>query len=336
MHYRNICALVLGLAALCLSAPVSAQSAANKAAAEALFENGMKLLEAKNYSEACGKFDASQKLDPGVGTLLYLGECYEQDGKLASAWATFHEAASIARTRNDDDRADIAKQRADALRPRLVTLTVEVDPANQGLKMKIEHNGRVVPDATWGVPIPVDPGEQTLSVTAPSKKPFEMSMHADDPKMPVTLKVPPLEDVPAVVAGTDATTEEPANQTPADEPAAETSTVGTIGIVVAVVGAVALSAGLVFGSIAKSKADESLDDCDTVDQNRCNADGVALRNEALDAATFSTVAGIAGGVLIATGVTLYITAPSPAGADTASSSSGASARAWTLGLQGSF
>ena len=65
--------------------PVGAQS--NKATAEALFTEGRALATSGKCAEAIPKFQASQKLDPGVGTLLNLAECYEQVGKTASAWA---------------------------------------------------------------------------------------------------------------------------------------------------------------------------------------------------------------------------------------------------------
>jgi hypothetical protein len=47
--------------------------AGSSAAAEALFSEGKALANAKNFVAACPKFEASQKLDPGAGTLLHLG-----------------------------------------------------------------------------------------------------------------------------------------------------------------------------------------------------------------------------------------------------------------------
>ena len=54
-------------------ADVSAQGS-NKAAAEALFQQGVAAFKANKYEEAADKFDASHKLDPAIGALLYLGE----------------------------------------------------------------------------------------------------------------------------------------------------------------------------------------------------------------------------------------------------------------------
>ncbi len=61
-----------------LSGLARAQSAGtnNRAAAEALFSEGRSLSAKGRYAEACPKFEASQQLDPGLGTMLNLAECY--------------------------------------------------------------------------------------------------------------------------------------------------------------------------------------------------------------------------------------------------------------------
>ena len=103
-----------------------AQSAANKAAAEALFDQGRSLTQSGDYAQACQKFEASQKLDEGIGTLLYLADCYEKTGRTASAWATFKEVASMAGAQGQPSRQKLAKQRALALEPGLAKVIIEV------------------------------------------------------------------------------------------------------------------------------------------------------------------------------------------------------------------
>ena len=67
----------------------SSASAAEKATAEAMFESGVELMRQNSFKEACPKLEMSQRIEPTVGTLLYLGECYERLGRTASAWVTF-------------------------------------------------------------------------------------------------------------------------------------------------------------------------------------------------------------------------------------------------------
>src|SRR5437762_4686516 len=98
----------------------------SRTAAETLFIEAKKLMEAKRFDEACPKFADSQRLDPGVGTLLNLALCYERQGKVASAWSTYRDAASAARTAGQADRENMARQRASALEPRLSRLTVAI------------------------------------------------------------------------------------------------------------------------------------------------------------------------------------------------------------------
>ncbi|MBL8743281.1 MAG: hypothetical protein JNK04_19355, partial [Myxococcales bacterium] len=106
----------MALATTCVlvSHPVVAQPAA-KPAAEALFESAKQRMEAGDYAGACAKFDASQSLDPAIGTLLHLGDCYERIGRTASAWAAFLEAASLAEAAGQQPRFEIATTRASAL-----------------------------------------------------------------------------------------------------------------------------------------------------------------------------------------------------------------------------
>src|SRR5262245_7904147 len=88
---RRVLGLGFGLWLSALAVPSSAQDAQSQAA-EALYRQAKSLMAQEKYSEACEKFSASQALEPGLGTLLYLGDCYERAGRFASALSIFHEA----------------------------------------------------------------------------------------------------------------------------------------------------------------------------------------------------------------------------------------------------
>jgi hypothetical protein len=78
-------------------------------------------------------------------------------------------------------------------------------------------------------------------------------------------------------------------------------------------GALGLGAGVVLGLIAKSRQDASNSGpCDAA-TDRCSGAGLAQRQDAFGFATASTAAFIAGGIAIAGGATLFLTAPRSTG-----------------------
>lgn len=83
-----VCSAMLLAAAI---APAAAAQAGggDKAVAQALFTEALKLMKSGAHAEACPKLEKSQELDPGMGTQFRLAECYEGVGRIASAWALF-------------------------------------------------------------------------------------------------------------------------------------------------------------------------------------------------------------------------------------------------------
>jgi hypothetical protein len=290
----------------------AAGSAADKAAAEALFDEGLKLLKAGKYPEACSKLESSQKTDPGIGTLLYLGECYEKQGKTASAWATFREAASMAEEAGQSDRAKKGQARADRLTASLSKLTIEMAPENKGIVgLNVRREDQEVSPALFGTPVPVDPGQHVLRVTAPGYEGVEIPFTVAGNAATATVAVPPLKALPAAAPSAEPEPEkEPAPNKPvavvASEPAAPGSTQRTLGLVVGGAGLVGLGVGGVFGILAISKNGAS--DCNGT--TCLTEEGEAASADAKSFASIADVAFIAGGALLATGAVLYFTAPS--------------------------
>src|SRR5215471_6038057 len=84
-------------AAVLVATPALAEpSAQEKAMASQLFDDAEKAIAEGNVTDACPKYAESQRLDPQLGTLLHLGECYARADKSASAWASFKDALEIA------------------------------------------------------------------------------------------------------------------------------------------------------------------------------------------------------------------------------------------------
>ena len=193
---RALCAAVLSV--LAMSSQAFAQPSAEKAAsAQALFDEGLRLMNAGQPAAACPKFAASQKLDPGMGTKFRLAECYEKVGKTASAWALFIEISDEARGAKRPDREKIARKRADDLAPKLARMTVVVAPGSANLAgLEVRRDGTVLEKAVWDVPMPIDPGEHFLTAIAPGKISWESKPVVAVASKSVEVTIPRLKDQP--------------------------------------------------------------------------------------------------------------------------------------------
>ncbi len=155
--------------------PAAAQDPAARAQAVQLFDAADKLMHDGQISAACPKYAASMKLDPQLGALLHLADCYAKNGQVASAWGSFREAEEMARMKNDD-RASYAKEQAAQLEPRLSHLTVLVpDSANlQGLEVRVD--GSPISSGAWSLPSPVDRGPHNVEARAPGHQPWSSTV----------------------------------------------------------------------------------------------------------------------------------------------------------------
>jgi hypothetical protein len=155
--------------------------AGDPAAAQALFDEGKKLMGEKKYAEACSKFEESQKLDPGLGTQKNLAFCYASMGRTATAWSLYLDVASQAKAAGPSQakREKEARDAAAELEPKLSKLTIVVDSPADGIEVK--RGNEVVGQGAWGTPIPVDPGQIKLTAVAPKRKLWEKTITIDKP-----------------------------------------------------------------------------------------------------------------------------------------------------------
>ena len=283
-------------------------TAEDKAAAESLFQDALKLIQLNNYPEACPKLEASNKLDPAVGTLFNLGDCYEHTGRTASAWSSFGEARRLAE-RQSDKRAKVAADREAALVPRLAKLVVTAQDRPEGLVVK--RDKKAVDGALLGSAVPVDPGKHTIEAEAPGHEPWSTTVDVPDQPGTVTVTVPPL----AAARGTGPSPTATSSAGPADPGAPASGGMSgqkIAGLAVAGVGVAGLVVGGVFGGLTFSKVDESKQGGHCVDGNpvRCDATGLAVRKDADTLANVSNIAFAVGGAAVIGGVVLYLVAPS--------------------------
>lgn len=321
--HRVLLAVAL-IATSSLGAPTvrAEPNARDRAAAEAIFQEATALMDAKKYTEACDKFAASQELDPGLGTMLYLADCYDQAGRTASAWALFREVADRSRRAGQPDRERIAGERAAALEPKLSRLEVRVSSKRRPRNLEVQVSGSVLPEASWNVALPVDPGPTKIEARAPGKKPITLQITIQPGPTSQVVEIPALEGAPFAKPNESSHAAAGAGLQP------QTSTQRTLGFVMTGAGLVALAAGGYFGYRAYSQNTDSKADCRDDQPNACTKAGVDLREKAKMSANISTIATVSGAALTVAGLGVVLTAPSPGkGKDTA---------AWHVGLRGAF
>ena len=315
-----LCSMLVGQASLLVASSAGAQDASKVAAAQQLFDEGIKLMDQKHYAAACPKFAASQRLDPGGGTALRLADCYEKNGQTASAWATYLEVVPLTRAAHPD-WSEQAKARAAALEPSLSRPTIIVPPASDVPGLAIERDGAKVERAEWGSAIPVDPGAHPVVATAPAKQQWSTTVAVAPNGAHAEVTIPAL-IVEQGTPGTPGTVSPAVTGTQAPMTGAvrldngatsDGSTQRTIGLVVGGVGVVGVALGGIFGLAAKSTYDDAKTHC--APDNRCSADGVSGVDKAHGQATLSTVFMGVGAAALVGGIVLYFTAPSarPAG-----------------------
>jgi hypothetical protein len=288
-----------------------AQTGSDPAAARALFAEARKLMAAKQYDQACPKFEESQRLDSGIGTMYNLADCWEHSGRTASAWAMFLDASAAARASGQAARERAAKDRASALEPKLSHLTIQVASVDAGLEVR--RDGQVLGPASYGIPVPVDPGSHRIEAAEPGKKSFTMNVDVAV-SASVPAQIPKLENAevvaPAAVAPSAANAGAAAPASTTSE--STTNNAGRSKVVpfaLLGVGVVGIAVGTVFGLKSRSSNNDALALCPG--DAACTQDQVTRHDSLVsDAKTDRTVAFVGlgvGAVSLVTGVVLLAT-----------------------------
>jgi serine/threonine-protein kinase len=319
-------------AALTFELGARADPADQKATAQVLFEQGRHLVEAGKFQDACPKFVESERLDPGIGTMLWLADCYENTGQTASAWAAFKEAAGTAALRHDK-REHLARERAATLQPKLSLLNIIVPDQVQIQGLQVRRDELTVGSAEWGIAFPLDPGPHTVKATAPGHRSWSTEVNLEADSALVSVTVPLLEGDPSAASSTPppaaAAAEAEMPERSPERPVAHEAdrrgeTQRIVGASIAGAGVLAVLGGTFYALRAKATYDHS-NDGHCLPDNECDPTGVKDRHDANSMANVATIGMAAGAAAIAAGVVVILTAhrsaagqlailPSPAGA----------------------
>ena len=265
----------------------------NEMRAEYLFRSGEKKFDSGKYAEACADFTESLRLGPKLGTLLNLALCHETVGKTATAWGEFHHGAAWAAQNGQKDRHDFAMQHALTLETKLPRVLLQL-PTDRALET-VDVDGEPLPDSRWHQPVFLDPGEHSVTISAPGAARSTVKFRVTDSPTEQLVNVPGLSD--------DLSRAAPPSGGPAG-PADPDRLRRVTGIVLAMVGGAGLAIGVTFGILAVGKRDEIGARCSG---NLCTADGAQLYRDAQSRATIATVSTLVGVGAGAVGGFLFFT-----------------------------
>jgi tetratricopeptide (TPR) repeat protein len=277
--------------------------------ADEAFKSGRELMKAGRYNDACIAFEQSYALDPALGTLFNLAQCNEMIGKLQTAAMSYREI--LAKDTNPQ-RIKASADILDKLARRIPKLHVVVTPKPAGLTVTVTNLkcGSSPCDATEDRP--VDFGTYTVVAKAPGYADATGSIRVDAENRAYTveLKLTPTSASSTTTTTTTSSSGSSVGASRDDGP--PRSHRKAIGIGVLAVGGAAAVTGVVFGSLARSKWNDAKAVCGgTTCSNEADlARANGLASDARSRGNASTVLVAAGGVAVAAGVVLWLTAPS--------------------------
>lgn len=295
----------------------STPAAAQRAEANFLFDEGRAAMARRDYAAAISRLEQSQQMDPAVGTLLNLAECYAILGRSASAWSAYRDAASLAATTRQLERERYAARKAQELEPQLPRLVVLIKPPARVPGLTLTRNGVLLPEALWGAAIPVDPGAQHLEAKAPGYVTWKLDVDVTDaaaskqvemPELTAEPAAPPAASTPPVVAAPVIVPAAQPAAVPRDRGAThpQGSVLPTLGWVSVAAGAVSLGAGVFLFADGRSK----ISDANCPDQVCVRGVGdKSLHDSGRSHEKLGVGFGIAGVVLAGAGVSLLLLAP---------------------------
>jgi hypothetical protein len=297
--------LVLAVASSSVSlAHAEGPTAAEKASARALANEGASALKKQDFATAFEKYDKASKLMPDAVTLtLGLARAQVGLGKLVEAKEAYNTVIRTALHAGAPPAYKTAKSDAEKemgpLDARIGNLVITVQgPTADATAVTVD--GEPVPALMLGEKRPTNPGERLVRATAPGFRPAEnkivvkegavaevtLALEKDGPKEP-----PPKIEAPSV----------PEPEGP--PPMVKHPTLRATAWIAAGVGVAGLAAGGVFGYLAKTKHDSLTDACP---DNRCAMSQRGDIDSFKSRANLSTVSFIVGGVSAAISVPLFV------------------------------
>jgi len=296
----------LSIACVLLVALAPAAHADKAARADALFKQGKKLLAEQRYSDACPTFEEVDKLDPGIGAKLNVAKCYEEWGRLATAFHWYEEAIETA-TASKDERLPKIQQLAEELDVNVPRVTINIpEGANPDIVATITLDGKPIQASKLNKEVRVDPGPHRIEYVVDGQKKTKVAPVERGGIAELVLDIPKGAGRPKQTAKKRIEIDAEPTEEPAGNPGRGRR---ILGLSVAGGGAVALGVAGVLTLTARGKYTKAIDDHCMGDPQSCDDTGLDITHSARSRANVATIVAIGGAALVGAGIVLYLTAP---------------------------
>lgn len=267
------------------------------------FDEAMQLMRDGQFDRACPKLEEALAAEGTMIVRFRLAECYEQIGKLASAFTRYREVAGEAALTDASEREAFAKKKALELEPRVPRLKLLVPPEVGAVTtLNIAVDDQSIERNSWSNDIMLDMGTHAITVTGSGYRTWTFTFELKTEREIRTIQVPN-QTIPVAPAPP------PAPRGPApDEGGGGLAPQTIAGITVGAAGVVMMAIGIGMGVAAKGQFDDSLSGCNAQDQ--CDASAIAAQESAVTEGNAATAIFIIGAVATAGGVVLWLLAPS--------------------------
>jgi hypothetical protein len=282
---------------------------ATRNTARSLAGEGKEAFDAKNYGRAVDLFHRAYALVPAPTIALYEAQALVKLGRLVEAEEAYMRAVRTPLDQHSSEQFRVAVQDAERelaeLQPRLPKATIVITgPAAVSTDVQVTLDGKQLPAAMVGVGIPVDPGQHVLRAVARGGEPAEVRFQISE-KEQRRLEIAPVPGETAVPPPVVRATTAPRDGAPKQVRAWQKP----LGVAVGSVGVAGLATGIVTGLMAGSRHATVERECPG---RVCTEGGAGA--DALESfrtlRTVSTIGYVVGGVGLAAGATLLLTAPS--------------------------
>jgi hypothetical protein len=292
---RRIAAIAVALCALVWATRAARADRAAVERADQMFKKGKKLLADHKYAEACVAFEDSDRLDTQIGAKLNVARCYQDWGKLATAWRWYIDAEQMA-IKAGDDRARKIRLLIDQLDPTIPRIILQLPPDAITDRVAIQLDDAAIALGALADERRVDPGPHRVDVIIDGVKRTQPAQAERGDRVQVVLDVPTRhKPAPRVVV----TAEPP-------DPGRNRR---LLGLGVSGAGAVAMVIAGITTLNAHSDYEHALTGYCMGHTNMCDETGLARTHSARHRANIATAVTLFGMAAVAGGLALYFTAP---------------------------